>query len=261
MRYEFDIRDVSKDESLAMIRAFHYSDTLPKINRHYLGCFLDGEMVGTLTLGLGTRPRHTIQRLFPSLDTCDYYEIGRMCMTDDMPRNSESQMLSAVIKWIRSNEPNVKVLFTWADGIMGKPGYVYQASSFLYAGCIMSEIYLRDGVKLHVRGMKPLLVQDPKSDPRRTVRPTPQQMRELGIEHYKGMQYRYVKFTCGRRERKRLMRECKVELGGEYPKDSDLQWKKYDIDSRRWVACERPIVLTDKHDAGNVKHTYQPTLF
>lgn len=259
MRYDFEVRDISRDESLAMIRTYHYSDTLPKINRHFLGCFLNGQMVGTVTLGLGTRPRHTIQCLFPSLGTDDYYEIGRMCMTDDMPRNSESQMLSAVVKWIRTNEPSVKVLFTWADGIMGKPGYVYQASSFLYAGCIESEIYLRDGVKLHVRGMKSLLVKDPKSDPRITVRPTLEQMRELGIEHYKGMQYRYVRFTCGKRERRRLMQECKVELGGGYPKTSDLRWRRKNTTTGKWETCPQPNVVTDKHT--DVAVAYQPTLF
>lgn len=259
MRYDFEIREVTRDESLAMIRQYHYSDTLPKINKHFLGCFLDGMMVGTVTLGLGTRPRHTIQCLFPSLGTDDYYEIGRMCMTDDMPRNSESQMLAAVVKWIHVYEPHVKVLFTWADGIMGKPGYVYQACSFLYAGNIESEIYARDGVKLHVRGMKPLLVKDTKSDKRITVRPTLEQMRELGIEHYKGMQYRYLKFLCGRREKRRLMRECLVDLGGAYPKDVDLRWRKRDIESGKWVACERPIILTDKHSQD--ARAYQPTLF
>lgn len=258
MKYDFDVRDVSREESLAMIRMYHYSDTLPKINRHYLGCFLNGEMVGTLTLGLGTRPRHTIQCLFPSLGTDDYFEIGRMCMTDDMPRNSESQMIAEVVKWIHANEPSVRVLFTWADGIMGKPGYVYQACSFLYAGCIESEIYTRDGVKLHVRGMKSLLVPDPKADKRQTVRPTLLQMRELGIDHYKGMQYRYLKFMCGKKERRRLMNECLVMLGGGYPKDSNLKWRKRDIDTGKWVACERPTILTDKHQGGIVS---QPTLF
>lgn len=259
MKYNFEVRDVSREESLAMIRAYHYSDTLPKINRHFLGFYLDGQMVGTMTLGLGTRPRHTIQCLFPSLGTDDYYEIGRMCMTDDMPRNSESQMIASAVKWIRANEPSVKVLFTWADGIMGKPGYVYQASSFLYAGSIESEIYLRDGVKLHVRGMKSLLVDDPKSDPRITVRPTLEQMRELGIEHYKGMQYRYVRFTCGKREKRRLMQECKVVLGGGYPKTSDLRWRRKNTTTGKWESCPQPNVVTDKHT--DVAVAYQPTLF
>ena len=70
------------------------------------------KLVGVVTLGWGTRPRHTIQRIFPSLDTKDYLEIGRMCMTEEMPRNSESQMLSQLVKWIRKNIPELKILFT-----------------------------------------------------------------------------------------------------------------------------------------------------
>ena len=83
--------------------------------------------MGVVTLGWGIRPRHTIQRIFPSLDTKDYLEIGRMCMTEEMLRNSESQMLSQLVKWLRKNIPELKVLFTWADGMIGKVGYVYQA--------------------------------------------------------------------------------------------------------------------------------------
>lgn len=244
---DFSIAEVSRAAALAMVRRWHYSDTLPKVTKHCLGCFLHEELVGVVTLGYGTRPRHTIQKLFPNLDTPDYYEIGRMCMTDDMPRNSESQMLSKCSRWIRDNEPDVKVLFTWADGIMGKPGYVYQACSFLYAGSIESEIYIRDGVKLHPRGMKSLLLADPKSDKRVTVRPTLAQMRALGIEHYHGRQFRYLKFLCGRRERKRLMSSCLVQLGGAYPKAEALRWRKRDLASGKWVSCEKPEVRTDCH--------------
>ena len=247
MRYDFDIREVSRGQALDMITAYHYSDTLPKINRHFLGCFLGVDLVGVVTLGLGTRPRHTIQRLFPSLGSHDYLEIGRMCMTDDMPRNSESQMLSRVVAWIRANEPGCKVLFTWADGIMGKPGYVYQACSFWYAGFVEGEIYERDGCKLHVRGMKSLLTSDP-NDRRLTVRPTLEQMRELGIRHYKGRQFRYVKLTCGRRERARLLAESLVPLTTDYPKDRDLAWREIDRDTGRWHECGRPDIRTDRRE-------------
>lgn len=112
MRYDFDVREVDESQALEMVRKYHYSDTLPKINRHFVGCFLGGQLVGLVTLGFGTRPKHTIQKLFPSLGTDDYLEIGRMCMTDEMPRNSESQMLSQVCTWIKANVPNCKVLFT-----------------------------------------------------------------------------------------------------------------------------------------------------
>ena len=105
-----------------MIQKYHYSNILPRLNKHFLGFYLDERLVGVVTLGWGTRPLHTIQKIFPSLKTEDYYEIGRMCMSEDMPRNSESQMLSQTIKCIKSNCPDIKVLFTWADGMVGKPG-------------------------------------------------------------------------------------------------------------------------------------------
>lgn len=78
--YRFNIKEISKEDALRMIRKYHYSNTLPKINKYFLGFFLDKELAGVVTLGWGTRPRHTIQRIFPSLDTKDYLEIGRMCM-------------------------------------------------------------------------------------------------------------------------------------------------------------------------------------
>lgn len=259
MRYDFVIREVSKATALQMVRRFHYSDTLPKINKFFLGCFLNGEMVGIVTLGYGTRPRHTIQRLWKQLDTADYLEIGRMCMTEDMPRNSESQMLAAVAAWIRVNIPTCKVLFTWADGIMGKPGYVYQACSYWYAGFIESEIYERNGTKLHVRGMKSLLVENPKEDKRITVRPTLEQMRDLGIRRYKGRQFRYLKFTCGKKEAKALIRHCEIPLSRNYPKAKDLKWREVDISTGKWHECQMPQIRTD--DKAHKEANTQLSLF
>ena len=79
----------------------------------------DEELVGILTLGWGTNPMGTIKKMFPTLTTQDYYEIGKMCMDDAMPRNSETQMMSATIKWMKQNTPSVSYLYTWADGIVG----------------------------------------------------------------------------------------------------------------------------------------------
>ena len=178
---------------------------MPKINKTFVGFYLDKKLVGLVTLGWGTRPKHTIQKLFPNLDTNDYYEIGRMCMVDAMPRNSESQMISQLVKWMKKNCSNIKILFTWADGMLGKVGYVYQASNFTYTGYSGGEMYLKDGVKIHVRQMKGLLLKDGEKDSRITIRPTVEQMVELNIDHYKGKQYRYIKFLCNKTEKKKFI--------------------------------------------------------
>ena len=157
--HRFNIKEISKEDALRMIRKYHYSNTLPKINKYFLGFFLDKELVGVVTLGWGTRPR-----------------------------NSESQMLSQLVKWIHRNIPGLKILFTWADGMVGKVGYVYQASNFIYAGYSDGEMYMKDGVKIHVRQMKSFLVPGGQKDSRITVRPTMEQMKKYGILHFKGKQ-------------------------------------------------------------------------
>lgn len=245
MKYKFKVKEIEKKLALEMIQKYHYSNTLPKLNKYFVGFFLNGELVGVVTLGWGTRPRHTIQRIFPSLDTKDYLEIGRMCMTEDMPRNSESQMISQLIKWIKVNIPELKILFTWADGMLGKVGYVYQASNFLYAGYSGGEMYMKDGVKIHVRQMKSFLVPDGEKDSRITVRPTLEQMKMFNILHFKGKQYRYLMFLCDKHERRRLLEECLIEFPNERPKDDDLSWTVKNLNTGKWERCKKPPYKTD----------------
>ena len=235
MKYHYIVKEISKEEALCMVQKYHYSNTLPKLNKHFLGFFLNGDLVGVITLGWGTRPLHTIKKLFPSLETKDYFEIGRMCMTEEMPRNSESQMLSACIKYVKKNYKDIKVIFTWADGMLGKCGYVYQASNFIYTGYVGGEFYLKDGIKIHVRSMKQLLCDDYKTDKRLTVRPTIEQMK----------QYRYIYFVCNKNEQKRLENECLVPLDLPRPKDNDLWWRIKDIDSGKWIYCDKPKYVSD----------------
>ena len=242
MKYLYTIKEIDKKLALDMVKSYHYSNALPSINKHFVGFYLGDELVGVVTLGWGTRPLHTIRRLFPSLETTDYYEIGRMCMTEEMPRNSESQMLSQLVKWVKTNCPDIKVLFTWADGMLGKPGYVYQASNFLYAGHIITDFYLKDGVKIHPRQTRKLFGEE--NDGRVTVRPTLKQMREQGIEHYRGKQFRYVLFLCGRTEKKRLLQECTVKLCTDYPKDDSLCWRRQ-TGTKTWEDCGEPAYQTD----------------
>lgn len=249
--YSYEIKEIDKETALKMVQKYHYSNTLPKLNKHFIGFYLDGSLVGVVTLGWGTRPLHTIKKIFPSLETKDYYEIGRMCMTEEMPRNSESQMLSQLVKWIKKNCPDIKVLFTWADGMVGKAGYVYQASNFWYLGYIWTDIYMKDGVKIHVRQTKQLF-KSGEDDKRITVRPTAEQMQQYGIKHYKGKQFKYLYFVCDKRTARALKKECLEPISREYPKEPELQWKEKDS-AGKWVFCKKPSYVTDTDVESMVK--------
>lgn len=243
MKNDYEVKEISKELALNMVQKYHYSNTLPKLNKHFIGFYLNNKLVGVVTLGWGTRPLHTIKKIFPSLETKDYYEIGRMCMTEEMPRNSESQMISKLIRWIKENECSIKVLFTWADGVMGKPGYVYQSCSFLYGGYSLTDIYLKDGIKIHPRQTRALFIKD-ENDKRKTIRPTLQQMKENNMIHIRGKQFKYLTFLCSKTEKKKLMKECLLELNTRYPKQADLYWEKQ-IGKGSWEKCDKPYYKTD----------------
>src|ERR1043166_3533033 len=141
MRLDLVAKEINKYTAAQLVQEYHYSKVFPRLTKHYLGFFLGDKLVGVITLGWGTQPLTTIRKLFPFLTTKDYYEIGKMCMLPEMEKNSESQMLSAAIRWIKQNCPDKLFLYTWADGIVGRVGYVYQSANFMYGSYIWTDIY------------------------------------------------------------------------------------------------------------------------
>jgi len=220
----------------------HYSALLPRLTKYYCGYFVNDELKGVITFGWGTRPKHTIQKLFPMLDTKDYYEIGKMCMDESMKKNSETQMMSAAVSWLRKKEPDLKYIFTWADGLVGKPGYVYQAFNFLYGGFIWTDTYVTDkGEKVHPRTMQGRI---PNTKNRKYgMRPNPEQLKELKLSRVKGKQFRYI-LPMTKKMRKYL-KHSTVEWNKQYPKDKDLEWKiKRPGETKYTHTTKMPFTLT-----------------
>ena len=203
----------------------HYSPVMPKLTKHYLGAYQDDELVGILTLGWGTNPMGTIKKMFPELTTEHYFEIGKMCMDDKMPRNSESQMMAGAIKWMKNNTPEKMYLYTWADGIVGKPGYVYQAGNFLYGGFIWSDVYVtEEGEKVHFRTIQRKMKKEMgRDDLKYGPRPNDAKMGELGFSRVFGKQFRYIYPIT--KQARRYLKKSTCEWNLDYPKDKDLQWK------------------------------------
>ena len=224
---------------------------MPRITKVcYGGFWLDAvgqkHLGAVATLGWGTRPLHTIKKLFPSLDTSDYYELGKLCLSDSLPRNSESWFLSRVIMLVRRDHPTLKLLFSWADGILGKPGYVYQASNFYYGGYIWTEMYLdKNGNRTHVRAIQghPDLPQSSGHFKTRSF----EAVEKLGFKKYFGLQFRYVYPFVTESEWWTLVAESPFEWSrGNYPKTRDCRWQRQASKGVR-EACERPVVSGTKY--------------
>ena len=216
-----ELKKIHKVTATEFVAERHYSAVMPKLTKHFLGCYENNELVGVITFGWGTRPMHTIQALFPELNTKDYYEIGKMCMDDKMPRNSESQMLSLSFRWLKENT-DIKYLFTWADGLVGKPGYVYQAANFLYGGFSITDTYVTEkGEKVHPRTIQGILPNE--EGLKYGHRPNFEQLKELKLSRVKGKQFRYI-YPMSKKDRKYLKKST-VTWNLDHPKHSDLEWK------------------------------------
>lgn len=179
-----------------------------------LGCHDEKGLAGVALWGWGVRPLHTIQKLFPSLTTADYWELNRLCLRDECPRNSESWFLGQCAEWIKTHQKERRVLISWADGVRGKPGYVYQASGWLFGGNITTEIYLTsEGEPVHPR----LMIT-------RYGTRNAALCASLGLVKVWGSQFIYARLLCGHKERKRLLKESPNQWGQKYPKVKDLIW-------------------------------------
>jgi hypothetical protein len=254
MRLEYVIKDISKYEASEFIQKFHYSPVMPTLTKHFLGFYIDDELKGVLTLGWGTQPMHTINKMFPGLKSKDYFEIGKMCMDDDMPKNSESQMISATVKWMKKNTKCL-FLYTMADGIMGKCGYVYQASNFYFGEKYWTQVYMMEnGEKLHPRSTKALCKENAKfSGKEKVFWLTTDFMKSKGIKKIKGYMFRYI-YPLNKKAKKIMKNNSTLNWTLDYPKDKDLCWKD-STDSKKQIVVEQPAFTfeTAKYNLKNIE--------
>lgn len=234
------IREISPQQMQTFVTENHYSTTMPRITKACYGGFQDDSLRAAISFGWGSRPRHTIQRIFPSLDTADYLEIGKMCVHDDEPRNTESQFIAETFWRLRQKFSNLSLVFTWADGLWGKPGYVYQASNFLYGGFIWTDVYqMEDGRRLHPLQIQSVLGKFGLKTVLRTQRPTFDDLTRIGWKRLRGKQFRYVLFLCADDLKKQLRLESPFAWTTNYPKHSDLEWKVQTAKGT-WADCTQP---------------------
>jgi hypothetical protein len=59
------------------------SKTCPSTTKLALGLIDGDKLAGVGIWGYGVRPRHTIQKLFPSLEVINHLEINRLCVLDE----------------------------------------------------------------------------------------------------------------------------------------------------------------------------------
>lgn len=232
-------------EARRFVARHHYNKIMPRLTRLCVAGYEGGELVAVCTFGYGVRPLHTIKGLFPTLDVENYLEVGRLCVHDRIPRNGESWFLARAFRIVRATFPGVKIVYSWSDGIVGKPGYVYQSANFFYGGHITTEMYLSpDGTRVHPRTMQGLVTQKAgagkKFSPRDYDTTT-----AMGYRKYFGYQFRYALPLCSKREWRNIEAASPIEWRrGGYPKDGDCRWMVQTAKGQRIECGAPPFVAT-----------------
>ena len=106
--YRFDIKEISKEDALKMIWKYHYSNTLPKINKYFVGFFLEEELVGVVLFD--STLEENVEKYFEpyTVKKVGYANDGASNLTDPK-RGSRNVLESEVL------ENGVKMV--WDEGI------------------------------------------------------------------------------------------------------------------------------------------------
>lgn len=113
------------------IAQHHYSHSLNGVKATHCFCVTHGgRLVGAMVYG---RMATTAWKKFGKKES-DVIELRRLVFLDEAGRNSESRFIAWSLRWMKQNEPGIKVVVSYADPAHGHEGGIYKASNFEYHG-------------------------------------------------------------------------------------------------------------------------------
>lgn len=127
---EYDVRPVSRQDTLPYILDIHYAARMPSVSFRY-GLFRDDELVGVVTYG---KPcTHNARRGVCGEDFVPYIlELNRLCLRDNLKLEA-SRLVSGSLRLLKQDAGNA-VIVSFADTEQEHSGIVYQATNFTYTG-------------------------------------------------------------------------------------------------------------------------------
>lgn len=125
----YTIIPIDYQTAMRIVVEKHYLHRKPPCKRAF--GFLDiktGDIKGVITYGIP--PSSTLLKgICGEEEYQNIYELNRLYMDDDMPRNSESYLIANTIKLL-----DREIVVSFADTSQSHVGYVYQATNFVYTG-------------------------------------------------------------------------------------------------------------------------------
>ena len=129
-----------------LVKKYHYSH---KTTKNRFKSFLVNNKLGVLQLGYGIRPLMK-QNINKKITKDNFCEFDRMWLSDELPKNSESQVISLLLSYLKQVYKNIKFVITYADESAGNKGTIYKATNAIRLGSIDCDFYiLPNGERIH----------------------------------------------------------------------------------------------------------------
>ncbi len=124
----------------------HYLHSLPGGTQITFGVFLSGRLLGIVVLGVGS---FNAKSLVEDAVAEDCLTLTRLWLSDDLPKNSESRVIGAVLRFLKK-DTELKFILSYADPAQGHVGTIYQATGWIYTGLsVAMPLYDTGDGKLH----------------------------------------------------------------------------------------------------------------
>lgn len=136
----------NKAEADKLVIEHHYSHKATKNSFLSFLVYYNDVVSGVLQLGYGIRPK----KMKGGHDSSETREFDRMWLSDDMPKFSETIVLSLMHHYIKMVYPEIKYIVSYADTTVGNTGTIYRAANYKFIEAIKADLYiLADGERVH----------------------------------------------------------------------------------------------------------------
>jgi len=132
---------IDSSSARAFIKKHHYSGKVVVNSTLHFGVFHDNKLHGVMQFG----PPMVKRAMLPMIkgaEWADILELNRMAFTNVLPKNSESRCIAYAIRLIKKKRPNIKAIFSFADGCQCGDGTIYRACGFY-----LTNIKKNDGLR------------------------------------------------------------------------------------------------------------------
>lgn len=146
---EMTLKQIDCKFARPYIATFHYSRTMPDSSKFIYAGYLGDKLAGIVVYGMGCG-KNQYTSVVPDIQNGEYIELTRLWCANDMPKNTESKLISMSLKALPKE---IKLVLSFADSGKSHCGIIYQATNWYYLGVNKGGKMLvtSDGVEKHPR--------------------------------------------------------------------------------------------------------------